>query len=169
MKIIAVLCPNLKKNWIHFDLALYKEGTKDFKWLSDDQLSVEWSNAYGGYAPPYPAFRPDVDFDVKEVLEDSFDMSLFNLRFPVFEQEIVSYNKDGSINFKNHVYKAEDVVAIKFMGPLYYCKKSGLFWQSPDEQEVVVDDMIIYKEYKKGTKAMVCECQRTEKNVYSGV
>jgi len=142
-----VLNPSLKKNWIHFDIEIFEEG-------SDRPTTHHYSTSYGGN-PDYPAFRPDVERDIEETINEN-QINLQYLRGRCFA---IDDNFWGNIN------------SVKIKNPVYYCLKSKVVWQKDDKDNPVYSDKLLqiktYNKYEhEGSKIVVTECQRDRMNDY---
>lgn len=151
MKYDIVLCPSLKKNWIHYNMEIHEAGGKK-TW--DDRIGNHYSTHYAGYVD-YPAFRPDHEMDLEELFNEEIDVAKLLTRYiHVFEREVKDYkNNINSITIRN---------------PIHYCLKSKLVWQEveDDKNPTFSEKLIDIKEYKKGSNVNIAECQEKEKRNY---
>jgi hypothetical protein len=142
-----VLNPSLKKNWIHFDIEIFEEG-------NDRPTAHSHSTSYGGN-PDYPAFRPDVEGDIEERIN---------------EQEInLEYLRGRCYPIDDKFW--ENINSVKIKNPVYYCLKSKVVWQNDDEENPTYSDKLlqikIYDKYEqKGNTIVVTECQRERMEDY---
>lgn len=142
-----VLNPSLKKNWIHFDIDIFEEG-------NDRPTAHHYSTSYGGN-PDYPAFRPDVERDIEETINEN-QINLEYLRGRCYP---IDDNFWGNIN------------SVKIKNPVYYCLKSKVVWQKDDKENPVYSDKLLqvktYNKYEhEGSKIVVTECQRDRMDDY---
>ena len=150
-----VLCPDLKKSWVHYDVEIHNaDGKKNWR----DRIAIYRSVHYAGYIN-YASFRPDVESDLAETLNNYRPCvaSLTNHEF--------YFNKSVPNNWR------ENVNSITIRNPVYYCLKSKLVWQNieDDENPVFSDKLLEVKEYKKGSHVCVAQCQeKTQKNYDEG-
>ena len=151
MKYDIVLCPSLKKNWIHFDMEIHEAGGKK---THNDALGYHYSTHYAGYVD-YPAFRPDVEWDLEELFNEKIDVAKLLTRYIyVFKKEVKDLEKNiNSITIRN---------------PIHYCLKSKLVWQEveDDKNPTFSEKLIDIKEYKRGSDVNIAECQEKEKRDY---
>lgn len=151
MKYDIVLCPSLKKNWIHFDMEIHEAGGKK---THNDALGNHYSTHYAGYVD-YPAFRPDVEWDLEELFNEKIDVAKLLIRnIYVFRKEVKDLEKNiNSITIRN---------------PIHYCLKSKLVWQEveDDKNPTFSEKLIDIKEYKRGSDVNIAECQEKEKRDY---
>ncbi len=150
-----VLCPDLKKSWVHYNVEIHKSGGKK-TWK--DRIANYWSVHYAGYVN-YASFRPDVENDLAETLNNHRPcvVSLTNHQFYFHE----SVPNDWR----------ENINSITIRNPVYYCLKSKLVWQNieDDENPVFSDKLLEVKEYKKGSQVRVTQCQeKTQENYDMG-
>lgn len=142
-----VLNPSLKKNWIHFNIEIFEEG-------NDSPTAHHYSTSYGGN-PDYPAFRPDVERDIEETINEN-QINLEYLRGRCFT---IDDNFWGNIN------------SVKIKNPVYYCLKSKVVWQKDDKENPVYSDKLLqiktYNKYEhEGSEIVVTECQRDRMDDY---
>lgn len=148
-----VLCPDLKKKWVHYNIELHEAGGKK-TWR--DRIGIQYSSVNSGFSD-YPAFRPDVEMDLEETFNLKIDMeSIANRCF---------YGQKERENLINNVE------SITIRNPIYYCLKSKLVWQNTEdrcdaENPVFSEKLIEFKEYKSGSAVYVAECQRDSKMNY---
>jgi len=138
-----ILCPNLKKNWVHYDIELHETGGKR-TWK--DRMGIHRSSNYGGMVD-YPAFRPDVEMDLEEIFNSKLNIeSIANRCF---------YRQEDRQDLM------DNLESISIRNPIYYCLKSKLVWQNKEDSEnpVFSEKLIEFKEYKKGSDVYVTECQ----------
>jgi hypothetical protein len=142
-----VLIPSLKKNWIHFDIEIFEEG-------NERATAHHYSTSYGGN-PDYPAFRPDVEMDIEERINEN-KINLEYLRGRCYPMDDKFWDNINSVKIKN---------------PVYYCLKSKVVWQNDDEENPTYSDKLLqvktYEKYEqKGNNIVVTECQRDRMEDY---
>jgi len=120
----------------------------------DDRLGDHYSTHYAGYVD-YPAFRPDVEMDLEEQINDKIDIAKLLIR------TIYAARKE----IKN--YK-ENINSITIRNPIHYCLKSKIVWQEveDDKNPTFSEKLIDIKEYKKGSNVNIAECQEKGKTNY---
>ena len=145
-----VLCPDLKKKWVHFNVEIHEAGGKK-TW--EDRIGIHYSSVNSGFSD-YPAFRPDVEIDLEET---------FNLKVDI--ESIVNrclYRKEDRQDLMNNLE------SISIRNPIYYCLKSKLVWQNIEDSEnpIFSENLIEIKRYKRGSDVCVTECQLDSKLNY---
>jgi hypothetical protein len=145
-----VLCPDLKKKWVHFNVEIHEAGGKK-TWRN--RIGIHYSSVNSGFSD-YPAFRPDVEIDLEET---------FNLKLNI--ESIVNrcfYRQEDRQDLMNNLE------SISIRNPIYYCLKSKLVWQNKEDSEnpEFSENLIEIKEYKKGSDVYVVECQLDSKLNY---
>ena len=150
MKYDIVLCPSLKKNWIHFDMEIHEAGGKK-TW--EDTIGDHYSTHYAGYVD-YPAFRPDVEMDLEELFNEKIDIS-----------QLLCRNFYTTKEVKN---LSENINSITIRNPIHYCLKSKLVWQEVEDAKnpTFSEKLIDIKQYKKGSDVNIAECQEDVKRNY---
>jgi hypothetical protein len=143
-----ILNPSLKKNWIHFNIEIFEEG-------KDGATAHHYSTSYGGN-PDYPAFRPDVERDIEERINE-YEINMEYLRGRCYPIDDKFWGNINSVKIKN---------------PVYYCLKSKVVWQNDDDEEnpTYSDKLLQVKTYEKyeqkGNNIVVTECQRDRMEDY---
>jgi hypothetical protein len=156
MKYDIVLCPDLKKNYVHYDIELHNVGGNK-TWR--ERLGIHYSSSYGGCVD-YPFFRPDVDDDIEEMFNKKIDLEYIVNR--------CYYDREERKNLLENI----NSITIKY--PIYYCPKSKLVWQDlvtreDAENPTFSDKLIEMKVCKRGSRVNVAGCQVATKAKYDGL
>ena len=151
MKYDIVLCPDLKKNYVHYDIELHNVGGNK-TW--QERLGIHYSSSNGGYID-YPFFRPNVDDDIEEMFNEKIDLEKIVNRCFYYQERR-----------KNLL---ENINSITIRNPINYCLKSKLVWRDDVEEDnnsTFSDKLIEIRNYKKGSNVSVAYCQWNAKFKY---
>ena len=150
-----VLCPVLRKKWVHYNIELHGAGGKKTRGA---KIGIQYSSVNHG-SVDYLAFRPDVEMDLEETFNLKIDMESIAKRF-LNKRFYGQREREHLIN---------NVESISIRNPIYYCLKSKLVWQSTEDRHdapVFSEKLIEFKEYKRGSDVYVTGCQRDSKMNY---